>query len=105
MGGTKPAAFMSYVRSDDAHDDGQLTQFRERLEAEVRAQTGKEFAIFQDRNDIGWGQNWQRRIDQALDAVTLLVGGHHSEPIPQPRRAGPSSSGSGTGRMRWAGRT
>jgi len=69
----EPAAFMSYVRSDDAHDDGQLTQFRERLEAEVQAQTGKEFAIFQDRNDIGWGQNWQRRIDEALDAVTLLV--------------------------------
>jgi hypothetical protein len=26
-----PAAFMSYVRLDDAHDDGQLTTFRERL--------------------------------------------------------------------------
>jgi F-box protein 11 len=67
------AAFMSYVRSDDAHDDGQLSQFRERLAAEVRAQTGEEFAIFQDRNDIAWGQNWQQRIDEALDAVTLLL--------------------------------
>lgn len=36
-------------------------------------QTGEEFPIFQDRNDIAWGQNWQVRIDQALDAVTLLV--------------------------------
>lgn len=64
---------MSYVRFDDQHDDGQLTQFRERLGAEVRAQTGAEFAIFQDRNDIARGQNWQRRIDEALDAVTLLL--------------------------------
>ena len=69
----EPAAFMSYVRFNDQHDDGQLTQFRERLAAEVRAQTGVEFAIFQDRNDIAWGQNWQQRIDQALDAVTLLL--------------------------------
>ena len=68
-----PAAFMSYVRFNDQHDDGQLSQFRERLAAEVRAQTGEEFAIFQDRNDIAWGQNWQQRIDEALNAVTLLL--------------------------------
>ena len=69
-----PAAFMSYVRFDDQHDDGQLSQFRKRLGDEVRALTGEQdFAIFQDRNDIAWGQNWQQRIDEALDAVTLLL--------------------------------
>ena len=67
------AAFMSYVRFNDHHDDGRLTLFRERLSAEVRAQTGEEFLIFQDRSDIAWGQAWQQRIDQALDAATLLV--------------------------------
>ena len=70
---SQPAAFLSYVRFNDQHDDGQLTQFRERLAAEVRVQTGEEFPIFQDRNDIAWGQNWQARIDEALDAVTLLL--------------------------------
>ena len=69
----EPAAFMSYARLNGAHDDGQLSQFRERLAAEVRAQTGREFAIFQDRADIAWGQDWQQRIDEALDAVTLLL--------------------------------
>jgi parallel beta-helix repeat protein len=70
----KPAAaFMSYVRLDDERDDGKLTQFREKLSAEVHAQTGKKFPIFQDRDDIAWGQNWQQRIDQTLDAVTLLI--------------------------------
>ena len=68
-----PAAFMSYVRFDDEHDDGQLSTFRERLSTEVRAQTGEDFPIFQDRNDIAWGQSWQQRIDEALDAVTLLL--------------------------------
>jgi F-box protein 11 len=67
------AAFMSYVRFNDQHDDGQLTMFRERLAAEIRAQTGEEFLIFQDRNDIAWGQNWQARIEETLDEVTLLL--------------------------------
>ena len=69
----KAAAFMSYVRFNDEHDDGQLSAFRERLSTEVRAQTGEEFPIFQDRNDIAWGQSWQQRIDETLDAVTLLL--------------------------------
>ncbi|MEV8430874.1 right-handed parallel beta-helix repeat-containing protein [Streptomyces sp. HUAS 31] len=64
---------MSYVRFNDEHDDGLLTQLRERLGTEVRAQTGEEFSIFQDRNDVAWGQNWQQRIDEALDEVTLLL--------------------------------
>jgi F-box protein 11 len=69
----EPAAFMSYVRFNDKHDEGQLSLFREQLEREVRTQTGKEFPIFQDRADIAWGQNWRRRIDTALDAVTVLL--------------------------------
>ena len=36
-------------------------------------QTGEDFLMFQDRADIAWGQNWQRRIEQALDGVTLLL--------------------------------
>jgi TIR domain len=50
-----------------------LSQLRQRLGAEVRAQTGQEFVIFQDRNDIGRGQNWQHRIEEALHAATLLL--------------------------------
>jgi F-box protein 11 len=64
---------MSYARFKDVHDDGQLSVFREQLAAEVRAQTGQEFMIFQDRADIAWGQNWQQRINETLDAVSLLV--------------------------------
>jgi len=69
----EPAAFMSYARFNDEHDDGQLTRFRQRLAAEVRAQTGQQFTIFQDREDIAWGQNWKQRIDDTLDTVPLLL--------------------------------
>src|SRR5262249_3830156 len=64
---------MSYVRFNDQHDDGQLTQFRERLCTQARAPTGEECAILQDRDEIAWGQNWQQRIDEAVDAVTVLL--------------------------------
>ena len=68
-----PAAFMSYVRFDDQHANGRLTQFCERLSGEVRMQTGDKFHIFQDRNDIAWGQQWKECIDGSLDTVTLLI--------------------------------
>jgi hypothetical protein len=69
----QPAAFVSYVRFNDQHDDGWVSQFCELLSAEVRVQIGEEFPIFQDRKDIAWGQNWERRINEALDSVSLLL--------------------------------
>ena len=68
-----PVAFMSYVRLVDAHDHGRLTEFQKRLSVEVQVQTGKKFPIFQDRDDIKWGQNWQERIDKSLDEITFLI--------------------------------
>jgi hypothetical protein len=69
----KPIAFLSYVRSDDDHDEGRITAFRKRLEGEVRMQTGEPFEIFQDRNDIAWGQQWEDRINRSLSDVTFLI--------------------------------
>jgi hypothetical protein len=68
-----PAAFLSYSRFDDEHDKGRISTIRERLSGEVRAQTGEQFEIFQDRQDIAWGQQWKRRIADSLDAVTFLI--------------------------------
>ena len=68
-----PMAFLSYVRLDDQHENGRLSEFCQRLSGEVRLQTGEAFPIFQDRNDIHWGEQWQQRIDESLDAVTFLI--------------------------------
>lgn len=67
----RPAAFMSYVHLDDKY--GHLSQIRERLADEVRIQSGEEFLIFQDRNDILWGQNWKRWVEESLDAVVFFI--------------------------------
>lgn len=69
----QPLAFLSYVRTDDDHDGGRITRFRERLEGEVRMQTGRKFPIFQDRNDLSWGQNWDEVIKTSLADVTFLI--------------------------------
>lgn len=67
------AAFLSYVHSDDDHDRGRISKLRERLEGEVRMHMGEPFKIFQDRNDLEWGQNWQSRISDTLNAASFLI--------------------------------
>jgi cobaltochelatase CobT len=69
----RPIAFLSYVRDDDDHDMGSITKLRQRLEGEVKVQSGKSFEIFQDRNDIRWGQFWEERIANSLAEVTFLL--------------------------------
>jgi len=69
----KLKAFMSYTHLDDQNDGKRLTLFRECLAKEVRAQTGKEFLIFQDVEDIGWGQDFEKRIEDAIKEVTFFI--------------------------------
>src|SRR6516164_4758365 len=73
MAEREPVAFFSYVRSDDAHDFGRISELRRSLEGEVKMQTGFAFHIFQDRNDITWGEQWKERIESALRGVTFLI--------------------------------
>lgn len=67
------AAFFSYVHDDDAHDNGRITKLRQMLEEEVRALSGEDFEIFQDYEDIHWGQKWEERLNGAIDGSTFLI--------------------------------
>lgn len=69
----QPVAFLSYVHSDDEHDGEKITKFRRRLEGELKMQTGRPFPIFQDRNDIAWGQHWENRIEGSILEATFLI--------------------------------
>jgi TIR domain len=74
MADRNPVAFMTYLHRVDQHDRGRLTQLRERLEGEVQLYTGEDaFAIFQDRKDIRWGQQWKSRIVDSLNGITFLI--------------------------------
>jgi len=67
----RPLAFMSYAHRDNR--DGRLTTLRQRLANEISMRIGRDIVIFQDRNDIRWGQNWKKRIEESLDSVTFLI--------------------------------
>jgi parallel beta-helix repeat protein len=68
-----PAAFLSYARFNDEHDEERISYLRRRLADEVETVSGVSFEIFQDRRDIRVGQQWKDRIEQALDSTTLLI--------------------------------
>jgi TIR domain-containing protein len=67
----KPVAFMSYAHRDNVNDA--LTTLREFLSQAVCLEIGEDFEIFQDSDDIGWGQDWKERIEQGIDEVTFLI--------------------------------
>jgi len=64
---------MSYVRSSDEDDDVQLGQFRQRLEHKVSARTRVDFSILADRADAAWADHWRHRVEETLDADTMLL--------------------------------
>jgi len=66
-----PGAFMCYARINDR--DGSLTKLREKLSEEVEEHIGEKFPIFQDIEDIKWGQDWKERIDESLSEVTFFI--------------------------------
>ncbi len=67
------AGFWSYVHSDDEHENGRIVRLRQRLERSIRFYSGiREFRIFLDGKDIGWGQKWVRRLSESLEDSLLL---------------------------------
>ena len=69
----QPAGFWSYVRADDEADGGRITRLAARVQSEFQLLTGESIAVFVDREAIGWGDEWQRRIDEALEGTAFFV--------------------------------
>jgi CheY-like chemotaxis protein len=66
--------FLSYTRIDDQFFGGSITSLRKLLELGVQAVTGHpDFKIFQDIEGIEFGQNWQRRLDEAITSTRFLI--------------------------------
>ena len=51
----------------------QLPSFGEILEKAVRLHSGQAFAIFQDRRDLMWGDQWRKRLDSAIGIATFFI--------------------------------
>jgi len=68
-----PKAFFSYLRHVDEHDGGRLSRLRERLQDEIRVQTGLKIDLFQDIRDLKWGDRWEQRILDAAAGSLFLI--------------------------------
>jgi hypothetical protein len=73
MVSTDPKAFFSYVQQDDRHDAGRLSHLRERLQGEIRLQTGVKIEIFQDVRDLNWGDRWKEKVLDAAAGALFLI--------------------------------
>ncbi|WP_328651429.1 toll/interleukin-1 receptor domain-containing protein [Micromonospora sp. NBC_00330] len=72
-------AFWSYAHEDDRLDSGGIRSLAKHLADEYSLITGQELGIFVDRTAMQWGEEWRRRIDDTLDAVSFFI------PIVTPR--------------------
>lgn len=66
-------AFLSYSHADDEFLDGAISWLRQELERASKAVTGRQFKIFQDRNGIALGEDWQERLDEALESTVVML--------------------------------
>ena len=67
------SAFFSYARRDDRNEEERITDLRGRLEKEVQIQTGEDFSIFQDKEDISLGQQWRERTKTLITKSVLFI--------------------------------
>jgi hypothetical protein len=66
-------AFWSYVHHDDDDEGGRISDLAHLLRKRIRLLTGAEFQIFLDRESLGWGDDWESRINEALLQTTFFI--------------------------------
>jgi hypothetical protein len=66
------AGFWSYVHEDDENDGGAMVRLADRVMEEYALLSGETLKLFVDR-DIEWGDEWKRRIDEALQETTFFI--------------------------------
>lgn len=65
--------FWSYARKDDELEKGRISQLRQDIQAEYQLQTGDELNIFQDTQNILWGENWRKSIVENLGVTKFFI--------------------------------
>jgi hypothetical protein len=67
------AGFWSYVREDDIGDNGRILALAEDMQAQYRIQTAESLELFVDRRSTQWGDEWQKRINDAIAGTTFFL--------------------------------
>ncbi len=70
---TKVAGFWSYVHDDDSNDGGGILRLARHIAREFELLSSEPLDLFIDRDDLRWGQEWKRRIDESLQEITFFI--------------------------------
>ncbi|HYP55725.1 MAG TPA: toll/interleukin-1 receptor domain-containing protein [Solirubrobacterales bacterium] len=66
------AGFWSYVRDDNRNSGGRILSLADRLSEAFQLLSGEPLELFVDR-DLQWGEEWERRIEEALQQTTFFI--------------------------------
>jgi hypothetical protein len=72
-GSASPAAFVSYARDDDGWTGGVIGRIVADLEGELSLIAGERRTLWMDRGTIGWGEDFESRIEQGLFASEVFL--------------------------------
>jgi hypothetical protein len=73
MSGVMNVGFWSYAHRDNDLDRGRVGRLAQDLANEFELLSGQALGIFVDRWSIEWGNEWRRRIDQALGGTMFFI--------------------------------
>ena len=67
------AGFWSYVRADDDAVEGQIVDLARRIIAHYEMLTASKLELFIDRESLVWGDEWSKRIEDAIAGTTFFI--------------------------------
>jgi hypothetical protein len=67
------AGFWSYVHADDDADGGRVSRLARDVVAQYEMLTGEKIDLFLDRDNIPWGEEWRKKIDQSLSSIAFFI--------------------------------
>jgi len=65
--------FWSYSHEDNVADSDGIVELAESLRREFALVTGESLTLFVDQTAVGWGDEWRRRINNALAETTFFI--------------------------------
>ena len=65
--------FLSYCHADNEHLNGAIIQLAQSIVAEYTFQFGSSISLFTDVDSIEWGSDWQRALDQNIEATNFIM--------------------------------
>jgi hypothetical protein len=70
---TLAKAFLSYAHADNDRENGRILRLADHIRSEFELLTGSTIEIFTDSAEILWGQDFRRRLDEALQETTFFI--------------------------------